>query len=124
MNAMANTGGPWIAAIALALILIAAVCAALLWRRSERRQARLIGRLRQDAAQPFCRASMTYLDSEYSSTVQGSFSACSARMTAVSSMRLLVVFCSPPESSFSCPIYSRMAPQPPGPGLPEHAPSV
>ena len=51
MNAMESVNGPWIAATVLAVIVVAAVCAALLWRRSERRQARLIGRLRQDAAQ-------------------------------------------------------------------------
>ncbi|MBQ3478657.1 MAG: DNA recombination protein RmuC [Clostridia bacterium] len=51
MNAMESVNGPWIAAAVLAVIVVAAVCAALLWRRSERRQARLIGRLRQDAAQ-------------------------------------------------------------------------
>ena len=67
---------------------------------------------------------MTYLESEYSSTTQGSFSADSAAMTPVSSMRLLVVWASPPESSFLNFPYWRMAPQPPGPGLPEQAPSV
>ena len=51
MNAMESVNGPWSAAAVLAVIVVAAVCAALLWRRSERRQARLIGRLRQDAAQ-------------------------------------------------------------------------
>ena len=51
MNAMESVNGPWIAAAVLAVIVVAAVCAALLWRRSERRHARLIGRLRQDAAQ-------------------------------------------------------------------------
>ncbi len=51
MKAMESVNGPWIAAAVLAVIVVAAVCAALLWRRSERRQARLIGRLRQDAAQ-------------------------------------------------------------------------
>ena len=51
MNAMENANGLWIAGAALAVIVAAAVLAALLWRRSERRQARLIGRLRQDAAQ-------------------------------------------------------------------------
>ena len=30
----------------------------------------------------------------------------------------------PPESSFSVPFHSKIAPQPPGPGLPEQAPSV
>ena len=45
-------------------------------------------------------------------------------MTAVSSMRLFVVCASPPESSFSVPFHSKIAPQPPGPGLPEQAPSV
>src|SRR3954454_11491141 len=39
-------------------------------------------------------------------------------------MRLLVVSASPPESSRSRPSQRRMAPQPPGPGLPEQAPSV
>ena len=34
------------------------------------------------------------------------------------------VSCSPPESSFSAVPYRRIAPQPPGPGLPLHAPSV
>ena len=67
---------------------------------------------------------MTYLESEYSSTTHGSFSASSAEITAVSSMRLLVVDSSPPEIIFSAPLYSRIAAQPPGPGLPEQAPSV
>src|SRR3954454_7977283 len=39
-------------------------------------------------------------------------------------MRLLVVSGSPPESSRSRPSQRRMAAQPPGPGLPEQAPSV
>ena len=47
---------------------------------------------------------------------------------AVISMRLLVVLASPPESSFSytfCAVRNRrIAPQPPGPGLPLQAPSV
>ena len=47
-----------------------------------------------------------------------------AVMTAVSSMRLLVVSRSPPDSSFWWGPYIRMAPHPPGPGLPEQAPSV
>src|SRR5438876_5058004 len=45
-------------------------------------------------------------------------------MTAISSMRLLVVAGSPPESSRSRPTIRRMAAQPPGPGLPLQAPSV
>jgi len=49
MNAMESVNGPWIAAAVLAVIVVAAVCAALLWRRSERRQLRMMGRLRQDA---------------------------------------------------------------------------
>src|SRR5207248_644474 len=54
----------------------------------------------------------------------GRFSASSARITAVSSMRLLVVRGSAPLSSFSrLPDFSS-APQPPGPGLPRQAPSV
>src|SRR4051794_41905402 len=39
-------------------------------------------------------------------------------------MRLLVVPGSPPASSFSTEPWRRMAPQPPGPGFPLHAPSV
>ena len=39
----------------------------------------------------------------YNSTKQGSFRACRPRITAVSSIRLLVVEPSPPESSFSTP---------------------
>ena len=35
-----------------------------------------------------------------------------------------VVLASPPEISFRWPLYSNIAPQPPGPGLPEQAPSV
>jgi hypothetical protein len=42
----------------------------------------------------------------------------------VSSMRLFVVADSPPKISRSFPSYSSTAPQPPGPGLPLHAPSV
>src|SRR4051794_41884633 len=39
-------------------------------------------------------------------------------------MRLLVVPGSPPASSFSTEPWRRMAPHPPGPGFPLHAPSV
>ena len=67
---------------------------------------------------------MTYLESDQSSTTQGSFRASRAVMTPVSSMRLLVVWASPPESSFLWAPYIRIAPHPPGPGFPEHAPSV
>src|ERR1700757_5046446 len=45
-------------------------------------------------------------------------------ITAINSMRLLVVALAPPEISLSCAPLRRMAPQPPGPGLPEQAPSV
>ena len=37
---------------------------------------------------------------------------------------LLVVFSSPPLSSFSVVLWRNITPHPPGPGLPEHAPSV
>jgi len=37
---------------------------------------------------------------------------------------LFVVFFSPPEISFSVPLYINIAPYPPGPGFPLHAPSV
>ena len=66
---------------------------------------------------------ITYLLSVCSSTLQGRFSASSAWMAAISSMRLLVVSRSPPHSSFSCPPDMSTAPQPPGPGLPRQAPS-
>ena len=56
-----------------------------------------------DSQQPFCSASITYFESEYSSTMHGCFRHCSARRTAVSSMRLFVVFSSPPDSSRSTP---------------------
>src|SRR5215470_9325941 len=58
------------------------------------------------------------------STRHGRLSASSAEIAASSSMRLLVVCASPPLSSFLCVPNSRIAPQPPGPGLPEQAPSV
>ena len=78
----------------------------------------------QPLAQPFSRPSMTYLESDHRSTVQGSFKRDRASITAVSSIRLLVVSASPPESSRLWVPYIRMAPHPPGPGLPEQAPSV
>ena len=37
---------------------------------------------------------------------------------------LFVVFCSDPHISFLYPLYINTAPHPPGPGFPEHAPSV
>src|SRR4249919_3040218 len=42
----------------------------------------------------------------------------------MSSMRLFVVSASPPDSSFSLLPMRKSTPQPPGPGLPPHAPSV
>ena len=45
-------------------------------------------------------------------------------MAAMSSMRLFVVTASLPLKSFSTSLNRRTAPQPPGPGLPEQAPSV
>src|SRR3954471_16682145 len=62
--------------------------------------------------------------SVWSWTRQGRFSASSPRIAAINSMRLLVVSGSPPASSRSLlPVRSSTA-QPPGPGLPRHAPSV
>ena len=60
---------------------------------------------------------------------QGSLSWRSASSRPVSSMRLLVVEASPPLISFSNTLPAgvrnrRIAPQPPGPGLPLQAPSV
>ena len=66
----------------------------------------------------------TYWLSVVRSTTHGFFSASSAEIAAISSMRLLVVWASPPFSSFSLSPNFRIAPQPPGPGLPEQAPSV
>src|ERR1700733_14047907 len=57
-------------------------------------------------------------------TEDGFFSAFNPSITAVISMRLLVVAASPPDNSFSCAPMRRIAPQPPGPGFPEQAPSV
>ena len=56
----------------------------------------------------------------------GLVKASSPMMTAISSMRLLVVARSLPLRSTSAPVAGcrRMNPQPPGPGLPEQAPSV
>src|SRR6516162_2285194 len=58
------------------------------------------------------------------STRHGRLSTSSAAIAAISSMRLLVVCGSPPLSSLRCEPKARIAPHPPGPGLPEQAPSV
>src|ERR1700720_4395851 len=58
------------------------------------------------------------------STRQGCLSASNAAIAAISSMRLLVVWGSPPLSSLTRSPNARIAPQPPRPGLPEQAPSV
>src|SRR5215217_7007252 len=71
-----------------------------------------------------CTPFLTYWLSVWISTAQDRLRALSASMAAVSSILLLVVRASPPFSSLVWPPYSRMAPQPPGPGLPEQAPSV
>jgi hypothetical protein len=68
--------------------------------------------------------SMTYLLSVWRSTSQALLSALSAVIAASNSMRLLVVSASPPDISLTVVPWRRMAPQPPGPGLPEQAPSV
>src|SRR5574344_2143019 len=47
-----------------------------------------------------------------------------ARIAAVSSIRLFVVACSPPESCRTASPAKITTPHPPGPGLPEHPPSV
>src|SRR5574344_2852452 len=66
----------------------------------------------------------TYCESLCTRACTGRFMASRARMTASSSMRLLVVAASPPHISFSCPPLFSRTPQPPGPGLPRQAPSV
>src|SRR4051794_22216549 len=62
--------------------------------------------------------------SVWSLTRHGRLSASSPRIAASSSIRLLVVSVSPPESSRSFSPMRSSTPQPPGPGLPRHAPSV
>jgi FAD/FMN-containing dehydrogenase len=57
-------------------------------------------------------------------TLQGRFKAIKASITAVNSIRLLVVSSSPPNISRTCSADRISAPQPPGPGLPLQAPSV
>src|SRR6476620_12002083 len=59
-----------------------------------------------------------------SRTRQGFFKASSPLIAAISSMRLLVVKASPPDSSRSLSPMRKSTPQPPGPGLPRHEPSV
>ena len=69
---------------------------------------------------------LTYLLSVTTRTEHGRLSALSPSMTAFSSMRLLVVWGSPPDNFFSWPVdvWRSIVPQPPGPGFPLHAPSV
>src|SRR3954462_1035240 len=62
--------------------------------------------------------------SVWSLTRHGRFSASSPFIAAISSMRLLVVSGSPPDSSRSLSPMRSSTPQPPGPGLPRQAPSV
>ncbi|MOA67363.1 hypothetical protein D3C78_1945010 [compost metagenome] len=66
----------------------------------------------------------TYWLSMNSVTSQGLLSAARASITAIISMRLLVVPNSPPNNSFSMVPARISTPQPPGPGLPLQAPSV
>ena len=57
-------------------------------------------------------------------TLQGRVNARKASMTAIISIRLLVVKGSPPNRVFSTAPRFNKTPQPPGPGLPLQAPSV
>ena len=67
----------------------------------------------------------TYWLSVKSSTTLGAFSAVRASMTAVSSIRLLVVDGVPPNSSLRCGPLLSTTPHPPGPsGFRLHEPSV
>ena len=68
-----------------------------------------------DASHPFSMASTTYLESLTMVTSQGSFNCSSAFNTAMSSMRLFVVWASPPNTHFSFPRYTKMAQKPPAP---------
>src|SRR5471030_588714 len=67
---------------------------------------------------------ITYCESVTNSTSQERLSSSRPRIAPINSMRLLVVLASPPQSSFSTPLHTSSAPQPPGPGLPLQAPSV
>ena len=67
---------------------------------------------------------LTYVLSVWIATRIGRFSARSPSIAAWSSIRLFVVSCAPPDNSFSTSLNCRIAPQPPGPGLPLQAPSV
>src|SRR4029079_4593523 len=62
--------------------------------------------------------------SVWSRTRHGRFKASSPLIAARSSIRLLVVSGSPPDSSRSLAPIRASPPQPPGPGLPRQAPSV
>ncbi len=77
----------------------------------------------QLASQPWLKAFVMYEESENTSTSQLSLRHLRPLMSAVSSIRLLVVHPSAPDSLFSAFPYIRTAAQPPTPGLPEHAPS-
>src|SRR6202789_1565232 len=66
----------------------------------------------------------TYFESVYSLTAQRRLSAPKPPIAAMSSMRLLVVAGSAPETSLRCSPATSNAAQPPGPGLPRQAPSV
>src|SRR5215469_4470857 len=80
----------------------------------------LLFQLGSHSVMPRC----TYWESVRRMTAHGSRRACNPWITARSSMRLLVVFFSHPKISPVCfPKRSTQA-QPPGPGLPMHAPSV
>ena len=79
------------------------------------------------AFQPWIHSVMplrTYSLSRYSVTSHGRLSTDRPSITASNSMRLLVVPSSPPNISFSSVPDFSQTPQPPGPGLPLHAPSV
>ena len=67
---------------------------------------------------------ITYCESVCTVTRVGRFKAARPMMAAVSSMRLLVVAASDPDSSLCVPFQLSSTPQPPGPGLPRQAPSV
>src|SRR3984957_20855991 len=67
---------------------------------------------------------ITYCESVCTVAIEGRFRAVSPMMAAISSMRLLVVAGSDPDSSLREPFQLSSTPQPPGPGLPRQAPSV
>jgi hypothetical protein len=78
----------------------------------------------QPSSQSSLKARTTYCESPSTDTRQLSFRHRSPSIAARNSIRLLVVCLSLPKNSLSVPLYTRIAAQPPGPGFPQHDPSM